>query len=229
MTRIFAQRSLASMQPLSILNRKVQARCACVALMATFTIASMVLLSCVSKSSDHESSNPSVHSGTAQVSAQITGAEGGKVTLPGVATLIVPPHAISSTTASTVSITQVSLPIMDDRIWNLPAGYKLLPVSRLQIKSSSPFVRPVFLEFTRPKPVSKSGLDHEVLVSLVRDELNGLNSDKSAVVDALQAVGGDLCLNDTAICVELQPTSFQVTDPYDSFSPVLDITLASRP
>jgi hypothetical protein len=228
MTRICAQRSPTSIQPMSIVSRKPQTRCACVVLTATLTIASMLLLSCVNKSSDHQSNTPSVNSGTAQVSAQITGAEGGKVTLPGVASLIVPPHAISSTMASTVSITQVSLPIMDERIWNLPAGYKLLPLSRLKIKSSSPFVRPVFLEFTRLKPFSKPGLDHEVLVSLVR-ELNGLNSDESAVVDALEVVGGDLCLNDTAICVELQPTSFQVTDPYDSFSPVLDITLASRP
>ena len=228
-TRIVAQRSPTNMHSTSIFSRKVQARCACVALMATLTITGMLLLSCVRKSSEHQSYDAPVNSGPAQVSAQITGADGGKINLPGVATLIVPPQAISSTTASTVSITQVPLPIMDELSWDLPAGYKLLPVSRLQIKSSPPFVRPVFLEFTRPKPVFRSGLDHEVLVSLVRQPNTMLNSDKSEVVDALQVVGGDLCLDDTAICVELPPRSFQVTDPYDSFSPVLEITLASRP
>jgi len=214
---------------MSFLSRKAQARCACVALMATLTIASILLLSCASKSSGHQPNNLPVNSGPAQVSAQITGAEGGKVNLPGVAALIVPPQAISSTTLSTVSITKVPLPIMDELIWDLPAGYKLLPVSRLEIKASPPFVRPVFLEFTRPKPASRSGLDHEVLVLLVRKSNLLLNSDKSAVDDVLQVVGGDLCLNDTAICVELPPTLFQVTDPYDIFSPVLEITLASRP
>jgi hypothetical protein len=229
MTRIFAHRLPTSMQPLSSMSRKAQARCACAALMATLLITGMLLLSCVSNSSDHQSNNPPVNSGPAQVSAQITGAEGGKVNLPGVATLVVPASAISSTTATTVSITQVPLPIMDELSWDLQAGYKLLPVSRLRIKSSPPFVRPVFLEFARPKPVLRSGLDHEVLVSLVRQPNMMLSSDKSVVVDALQMVGGDLCLNDTAICVEFPPTSFQVTNPYDSFSPVLEITLASHP
>jgi hypothetical protein len=56
-----------------------------------------------------------------------------------------------------------------------------------------------------------------------------LNLDNSDVVDRLQVVGGNLCLNDAAIYVELPPTSFQVTNPYDPFSPVLEITLASRP
>jgi len=228
MTRIFAQRSPTSMQPMPMVSRKAQGRCACVALMATLTITSTLLLSCVSKSSGNQSSNPPMNSGPAQVSAQITAA-GGKVNFPGVATLIVPSQTISSTTVYTVSIAKVPLPIMDELVWDLPAGYKLLPVPRLEIKSSPPFVRPVFLEFTRPKPVSQSGLEHEVVVSLARKSNLLLNTDKLAVDDVLQVVGGDLCLNDTAICVELLPTSFQTTDPYDPRSPVLDITLASRP
>lgn len=229
MKRIFAQRSPTSTQPMPMLSRNAQGRCACVALMATLTITSTLLLSCASQRSGNQSNNPPVNSGPAQVSAQITAAEGGKVNLPGVATLIVPPQAIRSATVSTVSITQVPLPIMDGRVWDLPTGYQLLPVPRLEIKSSSPFRRPVFLEFTRPKPVSRSGLDHEVLVSLVRKDNLLLNSDKLAVVDVLQVVGGDLCLDDTAICVELLPKSFQTTDPYDPLSPVLEITLASPP
>lgn len=229
MTRIFAQRSPTRTQPMPMMSSKTQGQCACVALMATLTITSTLLLSCVSKSSGNQPNNPPVSSGPAQVSAQITAAEGGKVNLPGVAILIVPPQAIRSATISTVSITQVPLPIMDERVWDLPAGYKLLPVPRLEIKSSPPFVRPVFLEFIRPKPVSRSGLDHEVVVSLVRQSNLVLNFDKSAVFDVLQVVGGGLCLNETAICVELLPTSFQATDPYDPFSLVFETTLASRP
>jgi hypothetical protein len=118
---------------------------------------------------------------------------------------------------------------MDEITWDLPSGYKLLPVPRLEIKSSPPFRRPVFLEFTRPKPVSGSGLDHEVVVSLARKDNLLLNTDKLAVDDVLEVVGGDLCLNDTAICVEIPPKSFQTTDPYDPGSPVFEITLASRP
>ena len=223
MTRIFAHRS-TTMPPLSSVNRTIPPRYACVALMAT-----LLLISCVSKSSDQQSNKPQMNSGPTQMSAHITGAEGGKVDFAGIATLIIPPGAISSTTASTVSITQVPLPIMDNLSWDLPEGYTLLPVPRLRIKSSPPFVRPVFLEFARPNPVFRSGLDHEVLVSLVRESNVMLNLDNSDVVDRLQVVGGDLCLNDTAICVELPPTSFQVTNPYDPFSPVLEITLASRP
>src|SRR4029078_6238305 len=68
MTRICAQRSSASMHPLLIVSTNPQAPGACVTLTATLTIASMLLLSCVSKSSDHESNNPAVNSGPAQVS-----------------------------------------------------------------------------------------------------------------------------------------------------------------
>jgi hypothetical protein len=105
MTRIFAHRS-TTMPPLSSVSRKIPARYACVALMAT-----LLLLSCVSKSSDQQSNKPHVNSGPTQASAHITGAEGGKVDFAGIATLIIPPGAISSTTASTVSITQVPLPM----------------------------------------------------------------------------------------------------------------------
>jgi len=209
-----------------MVSRKGQGRCAYVALMATLTITSMFLLSCVSKSSGNQSNNPSVNSGPAQVSAQIKAAEGGKVNLPGVATLIVPPQALRTAKVLTVSITKVPLPIMDKLVWDLREGYKLLPVPRLEIKSTPPFRRPVFLEFTRPKPVS-AGLDHEVLVSLVSILNNDIAGE--SVDDDLRVVGGELCLNDTAICVMLPPTSFQVVDPYDPLSLVLEITLASPP
>jgi len=150
-----------------------------------------------------------------QVTAVIDAA-GGDVTLPGVATLHIPPGTVQS---SAIQISKLP----SDTLTNLINGisnYQPLPIPPLRIKSSVPFGQPVQIIQTLPASVvvSQGGVKY---ASHIR-----VDNDDDATEDTLEFLEAKLCGHHDAVCATLDPSAFSPL-PLDPSDPVIEIALVT--
>ncbi|WP_186289533.1 peptidoglycan DD-metalloendopeptidase family protein [Methylomonas koyamae] len=142
---------------------------------------------------------------------------GGDITLPGVATLHIPPNTFSN---NAIQISKVSSPILTNLINNLP-GYKPYNITQLRIKSSTPLGQPVQLIQSLPTNIATSPNVFKY-ASYIK-----VDNDEGDIIDTLELLEANVCGNQDAVCSTLDPSAFSPV-PFDPNDPIIEIALVTK-
>jgi len=149
------------------------------------------------------------------------GSAGGSLSLPGIATVQVPPNAVANATVEMTSVDSAFVKFLATRI---DQSISLLDVPALRIKSSVPFTNQLELRL-RVTNLAGSVPVGRRITFVVLERHFGANGES---IDTISPVGGRLCGSDFA-CVTLSPDWFLPVNPADPNDPVIQLALATRP
>lgn len=160
--------------------------------------------------------------GSDKVVAQVT-SDGALLTLPNVATLLIPPGSVGG---ATVELSTPELPVLAEVMAETyPENATLLSVPPLLIKSSVPFSETIRLEYAIPDlmMVVPAG-NYPALAALIQEGEEGEEK------YTLSSLGGAVCGdNRNAICVNLLPQDFLPVNPFDPEDPIIIVVPITLP
>lgn len=149
---------------------------------------------------------------------------GGAVNLEGVGQLLIPPGAVATT--ASVEVSTIISPYMDFLVQDptLGQGMSFVGVSKVRIKSSDVFQRPIRLSLLVPNLNSLVAPGNTVILTgLIRQ----VGNDDEAI-DGLTPINTDPCADNT-VCATIFPEWFGATNPADPNDPVLELAVTLIP
>ncbi len=160
--------------------------------------------------------------GSDKVVAQVN-SDGALLTLPNVATLLIPPGSIGG---ATVELSTPELPVLAEVMAETyPENATLLSSPPLLIKSSVPFTETIRLEYAIPDLMTAVPAgNYPALAALIQEGEEGEEK------NTLSSLGGEVCGEKrNALCVTLLPSNFLPINPFDPEDPIIIVVPITLP